>query len=57
MKKRRYEDDIADIDRKLLSGLHHVDWKDYGESSDHTKYKIGVLKEREHRKIHKVTVA
>ena len=56
MKKRRYEDDIADIDRKLLSGLHHVDWKDYGESSDHTKYKIGVLKEKENKRIHKVTV-
>lgn len=56
MKKRRYEDDIADIDRKLLPGLHHVDWRDCGESSDHTKYKIGVLKEKENKRIHKVTV-
>lgn len=56
MKKRRYEDDIADIDRKLLPGLHHVDWKDCGESADHTKYKIGVLKEKENKRIHKVTV-
>lgn len=56
MKKRRYEDDIADIDRRLLPGLHHVEWKDKGESKDHTKYKIGVLKENERKKIHKALV-
>ena len=57
MKKRIYQDEVEDIDRKLLSGLHHVEWRERGESADHTKYKIGVLKEKERKKIHKVTVA
>lgn len=56
MKKRIYQDEVDDIDRKLLSGLHHVGWKDKGASKDKTKYKIGVLKENEKKKLHKVTI-
>ena len=58
MKKRRYEDDIADIDRKLLPGLHHVEWKDVGISSDHTRYGSSgsKLKQNERKKLHKMTV-
>lgn len=55
-KKRIYQDEVDDIDRGLLSGLHHVGWKDKGTSKDKTKYKIGVLKENEKKKLHKVTI-
>lgn len=58
MKKRRYEDETADIDRKLLSGLHHVDWKDIGISSDHTRYgSSGVkLKQTDKKSFHKLLI-
>ena len=56
MKKRKYQDEVEDIDRNLLSGLHHVEWRDEGESQDHTKYKIGVLKQNERKHIHKCLV-
>ena len=56
MKKRRYEDETADIDRKLLSGLHHVGWMDKGGSADKTRYKTGVLKESLKKQIHKTLV-
>lgn len=56
MKKRRYEDDIADIDRKLRPGLHHVGWMDKGESADKTRYKTEVSKESLKKQIHKTLV-
>ena len=57
MKKRIYVDDMDDIDRGLLPGLHHVDWKERGESADHTKYGgNGKLKQNEKKKLHKVTI-
>lgn len=57
MKKRKYQENTEDIDRGLLPGLHHVDWKECGESADHTKYGgNGKLKQNEKKKIHKVTV-
>lgn len=57
MKKRIYAEEMDDIDRKLLPGLHHVDWKDVGISSDHTRYGgSGKLKENPKKKLHKVTV-
>lgn len=57
-KKRIYQNEVDDIDRRLLSGLHHVEWKDVGISSDHTRYGSsgGKLKQNERKKIHKVTV-
>ena len=55
--KRIYDDKINDIDRGLLPGLHHVEWSDKGESSDHTKYgSSGKMKENPKKKLHKVTV-
>lgn len=57
MKKRIYQDEVEDIDRKLLSGLHHVEWRDKGESQDHTKYgSNGKIKQNERKKLHKVTI-
>lgn len=57
MKKRIYQDEVEDIDRKLLSGLHHVEWRDKGESQDKTKYgSNGKIKQNERKKLHKVTI-
>ena len=57
MKKRIYQDEVEDIDRKLLSGLHHVGWKDKGESADKTKYGgNGKIKVNEKKRLHKVTI-
>lgn len=56
-KKRIYQNEVDDIDRRLLSGLHHVEWKDVGISSDHTRYGgSGKLKENPKKKLHKVTI-
>ena len=57
MKKRIYAKEMDDIDRKLLPGLHHVEWRDKGESKDKTKYGgSGKIKQNEKKKLHKVTV-
>lgn len=57
MKKRIYQDEVEDIDRKLLSGLHHVEWRDKGESQDKTKYgSNGRIKVAEKKRLHKVTI-
>lgn len=55
MKKRIYQNEVDDIDRGLLPGLHHVNWKDKGESKDHTRYGVGgkVVKHMKEKNIHK----
>lgn len=55
MKKRIYQDEVDDIDRRLLSGLHHVEWKNKGESKDHTRYGSSgaVVRQMKDKKIHK----
>lgn len=45
-----------DIDRGLMPGLHHHDWKDKGESADKTRYPVGVLKQNEKKNFHKLLV-
>ena len=56
MKKRIYNEIENDCDRKLLPGLHHVDWKDTGLSKDSTRYGAVFLRENEKKKLHKVTI-
>ena len=58
MKKRIYNETELDYDRKLLPGLHHIDWKDRGESADHTRYGStqSKLKDNEKKRLHKLLV-
>lgn len=53
MKKRIYNESDIDYDRKLLPGLHHVEWKERGESADHTRYGAVHLKETQKKRLHK----
>lgn len=57
MKKRIYQNEVDDIDRGLLPGLHHVNWKDGGESKDKTRYgHNGKIKQNEKKRLHKLTI-
>ena len=57
MKKRIYQNEVDDIDRGLLPGLHHVNWRDGGESKDKTRYgHNGKIKQNEKKRLHKLTI-
>lgn len=56
-RNRKTTEDTADIDRGLLPGLHHVNWRDGGESKDKTRYgHNGKIKQNEKKRLHKLTI-